>query len=120
LPSRRTMSDPSSWNLGPKQRQILNNSNISGAVFDGLSKFRRAAFFNITFALAFRAQLRVPVLRLKNGVDGIREDRLFFDYQADFIGQVQENTDQGLHAFKTDTFEKHDGITDAVRQTTGF
>lgn len=104
--------------LGPRQRQILSNSGISGAAFDGLSKHRRAAFFDITFALALRAQLGVAMLRLQGGALGIRDDRLFFDYSAEFVAAVRDNTDQGTHAFKRDTFARHHGITDAVRQTT--
>jgi hypothetical protein len=114
------MSDPTFMNLGPRQRQILANSNIPSAMFDGLSKYRRAAFFDITFALAMRARLRIDLLRLKNGAEGIHVDRLFFAYRADLIDDVRANTDDGSHTFKLDTFEKHDGITDAVRQTTAF
>lgn len=114
------MRDPAFSSLGPKQRQILANSGVTAELFDQASCVRRAAFFTITFALSQRALLRVTQMRLKQGIDGIREDRLFFEYEAEFVSEVQENTGKGRGTFKTDTYEKHDGITDAVRQTTAF
>lgn len=114
------MRDPAFSSLGPKQRQILANSGVTAEQFDQAPRVRRAAFFTITFALAQRALLRVTQLRLRQGLAGIREDRLFFEYQAEFVAEVQENTGRGRDTFKADTFEKHDGITDAVRQTTAF
>ncbi len=105
-------------NLGINQKAVLKNSSISTG-FDFLPRLNRAAYFSITSAMVLRAKLTIMNLRLRNHLFGIEADRLFFEFDAAFIKDVRDATGKGK-TFDNDGTKKHDGIKEAVRQSTTF